>query len=193
MKITKKDLLNELILKQKKNISDDFLLSYRDLNRVVKNIETSLFSDECCFWKGYVIQRQNKYYINFFFKGIKVNLIRLLYQNFVDKIENNEYIKNICASGGKCCNITHYKKYIDDYNNDNNDNNDNIDNNDNNDDINDDNNENSNDDNNDDKIDDKIDKNYYIKNNKNHLNNLDNLNNLNNLNNSDLDDFKVIF
>jgi hypothetical protein len=112
MKITKKDLLNELISKQKKNISDEFLLSYKDLNRVVKNIDNSIFGDECCLWKGYVITRQSKHYINFFYKGIKVNLIRLLYQNFVNKIENNEYIKNSCASGGKCCNVNHYEKYI---------------------------------------------------------------------------------
>ena len=42
MKITKKDLLNELLSKQKKNISEKYLLSFKDLNRIVKNIDTSL-------------------------------------------------------------------------------------------------------------------------------------------------------
>ena len=66
MKITKKILLEELISKQKKYIQDVYLLNYRDLNRLVKHIETSIFSNECCIWKGYIIQRNDKFYINFF-------------------------------------------------------------------------------------------------------------------------------
>jgi hypothetical protein len=140
MKITKKDLLDELVIKQKKNISDEFLLSFRDLNRITKNINTSLFGKECCLWNGYVISRKNKFYIHFFFRKSKVSLIRLLYHNYVGKIEKNEYVQNECENGGKCCNITHYKKYL----------NDNIDNNDNDNDDNDDNDNDDIDDNNDD-------------------------------------------
>ena len=112
MKITKKILLEELISKQKKYIQDVYLLNYRDLNRLVKHIETSIFSNECCIWKGYIIQRNDKFYINFFYKGNKINLSRLLYHNFVGKLDDSEYIRNNCENGGKCCNVNHYIKYI---------------------------------------------------------------------------------
>ena len=116
MAISKKDLLDELIKKQRKNIPNEVLLGYKDLNRFVDNIDNSIFGLECTLWKGFIHSYKNNYYINFYFKGSKKNLSRLLYYNFVGKLENNEYIKNICKNNGKCCNITHYKKFRKDNN-----------------------------------------------------------------------------
>jgi hypothetical protein len=117
----KKDLLNELIIKQRKNVPNEVLLNYKDLNRLVENIDTSIFGDNCTLWKGFIHSYKNNFYINFYFKGSKKNLSRLLYYNFIEKINDDEYIKNTCINGGKCCNITHYKKFkknITDSNND---------------------------------------------------------------------------
>jgi hypothetical protein len=109
--IAKKDLLTELINKQRKNIPQSVLLGFKDLNRIVNNIDKSIFDNECTIWKGFIHSYKNNYYINFFYKGSKKNLSRLLYYNFIEKIDDTEYIKNTCVNGGKCCNITHYKKF----------------------------------------------------------------------------------
>ena len=156
MIIQKRNILNELIKNQRKNIPNEVLFNYKDLNRIANNIDKSIFGNECSIWKGFIHHYKNNYYINFFFKGSKKNLSRLLYYNFVGNIDNYEYIKNICENVGKCCNITHYKKCtknIDDIDSDSDNENDDNNKNDNNDDSdneNDDNNKNDNNDDNDD-------------------------------------------
>jgi len=105
----KNKLLDELINKQRKNIPISVLFSYNDLVRIVKNIDKSIFDNTCTIWKGFVHSYKNNYYINFFFKGSKKNFPKLLYYNFIGNIKDSEYIKSICANGGKCCNINHYK------------------------------------------------------------------------------------
>ena len=112
-----KDLLNELIKKQRKNTPQSVLLGFKDLNRIVNNIDKSIFDNECTIWKGFIHSYKNNYYINFFYKGSKKNLSRLLYYNFVGKIEESEYIKTTCENGGKCCNIKHYQKFKKEHNN----------------------------------------------------------------------------
>ena len=108
--ITKKELLTELISRQRKNIPQPVLLGFKDLNRIINNIDKSIFDNECTIWKGFIHSYKNNHYINFFYKGSKKNLSRLLYYNFVGKIDEIEYIKNICKNG-KCCNINHYQKF----------------------------------------------------------------------------------
>lgn len=108
---SKKELLEELTTKQRKNTPFTVLLKFKDLNRIVNNIDKSIFDNDCTMWKGFIHSYKNNYYINFFYKGSKKNLSRLLYYNFVGNIEETEYIKNICKNGGKCCNINHYKKF----------------------------------------------------------------------------------
>lgn len=112
----KNDFLNELINKQRKDVYYSYKLSYRDLNRITKYIKCSIFGDKCCIWDGYVSksQKETSYYINFFFKNKKTSLQKLLYQNYIGNIDNGEYIKYSCESGGKCCNINHFIKYIPD-------------------------------------------------------------------------------
>jgi hypothetical protein len=114
MNKSKSDILNELIQKQRKDVYYAKKLTYRDLNRIVKYVDKSLFGDECCIWKGYISclgKDLNNFYINFFFKDKKVGLHRLLYSNYVGNIENNEYVRFSCENVGKCCNINHFIKY----------------------------------------------------------------------------------
>jgi len=120
--ISKKELLAELINKQRKNTPHSVLFGFKDLNRIVNNIDKSIFDNECTIWKGFIHSYKNNYYINFFYKGSKKNLSRLLYYNFVGKIEESEYIKTTCENGGKCCNIKHYQKFKKDLFNENVDN-----------------------------------------------------------------------
>jgi hypothetical protein len=114
MNKSKSDILNELINKQRKDVYYAKKLTYRDLNRIVKYVDKSLFGKECCIWKGYISclgKDLNNFYINFFFKDKKVGLHRLLYSNYVGNIENNEYVRFSCENIGKCCNINHFIKY----------------------------------------------------------------------------------
>ena len=113
--IVKKNLLNELMTKQLKNITPSKRLRYKDLTRIAKNLSSTIFGeDTCSIWDGYVTNVNNEkkgVYINFYFKQKKVALHRLLYSNFVGQIEDDEYLKFSCDNRGKCCNINHLVKY----------------------------------------------------------------------------------
>ena len=87
-------------------------LDVKSLQRISRNVENSLFSNECVFWQGYItyIQSTDVHYINFFFNGKKHALHRLLYLNFIGDLKKNEYLKYKCDNKGKCCNINHILK-----------------------------------------------------------------------------------
>ena len=180
--------MSSLIKNQIKDIPLDKKLNYNDIQRISNNLSDDIFSDKCCIWNGSIINNNSNKkncYISFFFKNKKVSLHRLLYMNYVDNLNDNEYIKYTCNNKGKCCTLNHFKKItkFDDNNNNNDNTNDNNkdDTNDNNkDDTNDNNNKNDNknnnkDDNNNNNKDDKKDDN----NNKNINNNNNNTNNKN--------------
>jgi hypothetical protein len=115
--IINNDIINELIINQRKNITNNMRLSYNDMKRISKYLSKSLFinSDECSIWNGYILSIKNykHNYINFFFNKKKYSLQRLLYINYVDNLENNEYLKFSCLNKGICCNIKHFYKIND--------------------------------------------------------------------------------
>ena len=107
------NIMIELIKNQRKNNIGDKKLLYNDLKRISKNLQTSIFSDECSLWSGYItiIKNEEKNsYINFYFNGKKHALHRLLYVNFISDLLDSEYIKFKCSNKGKCCNINHFYK-----------------------------------------------------------------------------------
>lgn len=105
------EILEELITKQIKNTPTAKKLRYNDLLRICKLVSGSLFDDNrCSMWK--IKSEQGKStYINFYFKRKKTALHRLLYSNFVDTLSNDEYLKFTCPNKGKCCTVTHLKKF----------------------------------------------------------------------------------
>ena len=111
-KISKNKILVELINNQIDDIDNDKKLDVKSLQRISRNVENSLFSNECVFWQGYItyIQSTDVHYINFFFNGKKHALHRLLYLNFIGNLKKNEYLKYKCDNKGKCCNINHILK-----------------------------------------------------------------------------------
>ena len=114
-------ILDEMAKKQIKHIDDDKMLSYRDMTRIVKNINTSIFAqNSCCIWTGFVtnVWNHKSTFINFYFKKKKVALHRLLYNNFVGPISDTEYIKYSCNNKGRCCNVLHFLKSSKDDNDD---------------------------------------------------------------------------
>ena len=115
--ISKNKILIELINNQL-DIEDKLKLDNKSLNRISRNVDKSIFGDECVFWKGYItyIASTDIHYINFFYKGNKYALHRILYKNYIGELDKSEYIKYTCDNKGKCCNINHFqkiKKHID--------------------------------------------------------------------------------
>lgn len=114
-KADNRKILKELITKQIKDVPVDRKLRYKDLCRISKYIESSIFDDdECCIWNGYVTNIRNSKkgtYVNFYFKNRKVALHRLLYENFIGELDESEYLKFNCSHKGSCCNVNHMIKY----------------------------------------------------------------------------------
>lgn len=113
--LDKNEIMTEVLSKQLKVIPSDKKLQYTDIKRICKFVNTSLFDEnECCVWEGYVTNSNegNKgTYINFYFRGRKIALHRLLYINFIGDLQDDEYLKFICPNKGRCCNINHLKKF----------------------------------------------------------------------------------
>ena len=107
-------LFKKLIKKQKDDVDEDEKLTIKDLKRLCKYIDSNIFNKKkCCIWKGYVTNsnRNDKtQFINFYFKGKKKIIHRILYANFIDKIDDNEYIKLTCNNRA-CCNVNHIVKF----------------------------------------------------------------------------------
>ena len=105
-------IFQELILKQRKDCNIDRKLTFMDLKRVSKNLTVSIFDvSQCSIWNGYITNKKNSKtcYINFYFRQQKVALHRLLYENYVDNLETNQYVKFTCLCKGRCCNVNHMK------------------------------------------------------------------------------------
>ena len=114
-KIDNNVFLKELLNNQLKNLNINKKLNYNDIKRISKFLTKSIFhKDECALWNGYITNEKNQSkgtYINFYFNKKKIALHRLLYNNYIGEISNDEYIKFSCNNKGKCCNINHMKKY----------------------------------------------------------------------------------
>ena len=104
-----------MLNKQLKNVNAQNKLNFNDIKRISKFLTTSIFSeDNCSLWTGYITNENNNLkgtYINFYYNKKKIALHRLLYENYIDKINEDDYIKFTCINKGKCCNINHLKKY----------------------------------------------------------------------------------
>lgn len=102
-------IFQELIRNQRKNLNADKKLNLSDLKRISSYLNKSIFTeDECSLWDGYVTEIKNSSaFVNFFFNGKKQALHRLLYYNFINDINDNEYLKFTCCNKGKCCCINH--------------------------------------------------------------------------------------
>ena len=107
-------IYQELINNQRKKLIGNKQLTLFDLKRIASYLNSSIFTNDCSFWTGYVTNSSTEKHIsgfvNFFFKGKKQALHRLLYYNFIDDIGENEYLKFSCENQGKCCTLKHIIK-----------------------------------------------------------------------------------
>ena len=108
------DLLQEFIENQRLNLPLSKKLYITDLKRILNKIPHSIFTNECCIWKGYITNLYNpkkSAYINFYFRKKKKALHRILYLNFKDDLKDDEYIKFTCKNAGYCCSLNCMRKY----------------------------------------------------------------------------------
>lgn len=104
----KNNYLLEMIRNQRKDIPYGMKLYLNDLKRIVEFIPCSIFDEECCPWKGYITNLNNNKkgtYVNFYYKKKKRALHRLLYINFKESLDVNEYVRFHCEHKGYCCSI----------------------------------------------------------------------------------------
>jgi hypothetical protein len=106
-------MVDTLINLQRSNCRVDKLLSEKDLKRIINRTGGLInTNNECILWKGYITHNKIDY-INFYFKGKKCALHRILYINFKGKLNDNDYLEFICedkSNKGRCCNINHIVK-----------------------------------------------------------------------------------
>lgn len=113
---SKKKLLAELCVKQRKHDNEKYQLEINDLTRFLKHVETSIFNtNECVLWSGSLTKCNNgkSHYVNYYLNKRKLALHRILYINFVGDLDNKQYLKYTCDNPGRCCNIKHFIKVND--------------------------------------------------------------------------------
>jgi hypothetical protein len=113
---SKKKLLAELCVKQRKHDNEKYQLEINDLTRFLKHVDTSIFNtDECVLWSGSLTKCNNgkSHYVNYYLNKRKLALHRILYINFIGDLDNKQYLKYICDNPGNCCNIKHFIKVND--------------------------------------------------------------------------------
>ena len=105
------NIFHNLIKKQRKDCKESKKLTLLDIKRISKNLSEDIFdASGCSLWNGYITNKNKKSkssYINFYFRHRKVALHRLLYENYVSDLDENQYIKYSCDCKGICCNINH--------------------------------------------------------------------------------------
>lgn len=106
----KKARINEMLSKQNKEIDFYKKLRYFDIVKIILHIDCTIFDNEhCCKWLGKTINSDKKRgtYIPYYFNKKKLPLHRLIYENFVRKLNFDENIKFACHNSNFCCNINH--------------------------------------------------------------------------------------
>lgn len=110
----KDEILSKLINKQLPTVPLTKKLQYSDLKRISEHITGDIFDENtCCLWNGYIThigKNSEAVYINFYFRGKKIALHRLLYVNFIGELNDDEYIKFGCSNKGRCCTASHLIK-----------------------------------------------------------------------------------
>lgn len=108
------EILDQMIKRQRKNIPEEYKLYCKDMKRIIKYIDSSIFNDNCSIWNGYITYNKT-YYVNFYLHNKKTSLHRILFINFTDNLFDNTYLTFKCKNKGcislNCICIKNTKKY----------------------------------------------------------------------------------
>lgn len=114
--MTDHDLIEDMVFKQRIDIPEEYRLEQSDMKRILKNVTGNIFDEnECVLWQKFLTRCNNgkSCYVNFYIKGRKYALHRILYINFIDDLRPTQYLKHTCDNPGQCCNINHFYKIHD--------------------------------------------------------------------------------
>lgn len=109
-------LVSELVRNQLPDVLDCYKLEKRDMVRLSSGLTSSCFNpSNCCYWTSYAysnIKPHRQYkgvHVKFWLRGYKLQLHRLLYQNYVKADLSGQYLKCTCNNVlGYCLNLNHY-------------------------------------------------------------------------------------
>jgi len=111
----KNKIYENLIKNQLSNMDNKYRLNLSDLKRIADNLLDDIFGNECSIWCGPIITNpNNKSYISFFYNNKKISIHRILYKNYINNLNDNEYLKYTCNNQGICCCINHFYKVNED-------------------------------------------------------------------------------
>ena len=109
--MTDHEILAEMLFKQRSEVPDDYKLEENDMKRIIKNVDGNIFDENnCVLWQKFLTKCNSgkSCYVNFYIKGKKFALHRILYANFIDDLRSTQYLKHTCDNPGQCCNINHF-------------------------------------------------------------------------------------
>lgn len=81
-------------------------ITFKQLRRIDLNLRGNIFGTDCVLWANEA--DKHKKYIGITFNGKKVSLLRLLYLNYIDDIDQKDFIYYLCENRGKCCCLNHF-------------------------------------------------------------------------------------
>ena len=108
MDFSPQDRLINLHAFQRRNVEQKGnydMLSFTDLKRIDLYINGNIFGNECCLWNG---EFNSRNYSVTSFQGNKVSILRLLYHNYVDDLDEKDRLKYLCENKKKCCCLNHF-------------------------------------------------------------------------------------
>jgi hypothetical protein len=100
--MNKEELFHQMVKNQRDDIPEKYKLYYKDIKRVLKYINISIFENKCTEWSGYITNNKTNY-VNFYLHDRKIALHRILYINFIDNLYDSEYLKIKCKNNGCNC------------------------------------------------------------------------------------------
>jgi hypothetical protein len=103
------NIINELVDNQlnKETIPKSYKLYYTDILRLSSKLNSSIFTDSCCLWLGYI---NTNIQINFQLNKNRRSLQRIIYINYIDSsIKSSDIIIATCENKNICCSVKHLK------------------------------------------------------------------------------------
>ena len=105
--------LDKLLQKQLPLIPKERKLTESDFKKISKNLDNNIEfgGRECNLWKGVFCNKGKTYkgvYVNYYFQKKKNSLHRLLYENYINKLNERDYLVHVCNEP-LCLNPNHIR------------------------------------------------------------------------------------
>jgi hypothetical protein len=100
-------MIDDYITKQKDNVHKQYKLYPMDMTRLSKKITGSPFDlSGCVLWNAKKVKAKH-----FRINGEQREANRILYSNYVEPLQDNEYVRMSCGND-MCVTLSHMKKHV---------------------------------------------------------------------------------